>query len=128
MQLSVNCRIRHCRVCCLVLWAAPSNHVPAQRDILATATSPRVQHHANEAAELCRTCASLVGRSVILFYLIILFYYGAKWRSSYASIFYFIANTLMNRLRKNEIKRLETVEMCIWRRVLKISWTEHKNQ
>ena len=26
----------------------------------------------------------------------------------------------------NESKRLEAFEMCIWRRMLKISWTEHK--
>ena len=29
-------------------------------------------------------------------------------------------------LRMNEIKRLEASEMWIWRRMLKISWTEHK--
>ena len=29
-------------------------------------------------------------------------------------------------MRKEDIKRLEAFEMCTWRRMEKVSWTEHK--
>ena len=29
-------------------------------------------------------------------------------------------------LQKEDIWRLEAFEMCIWRRMMKVSWTEHK--
>ena len=29
-------------------------------------------------------------------------------------------------LQKEDIRRLETFEMWIWRRMTKVSWTEHK--
>jgi len=32
----------------------------------------------------------------------------------------------MDFVRNNEIKRLEVFEMRVWRRMLKISWTEYK--
>ena len=30
-------------------------------------------------------------------------------------------------LQKSDIKRIEAFDMWIWRRMLKVSWTEHKN-
>ena len=67
MQLSINWRIRHCRVCCLVPWAATQSSRAR-----ATTTSPHVQHHANEATRFVqdRTHASFVKRYFVLFYFV----------------------------------------------------------
>ena len=68
LQLSINCCIRHCRVCCLVPWAATqSSRAHAARldwlqlRLMCSTVLMRLQ-------ELSKTCASLVGRSVTLLF------------------------------------------------------------